>query len=174
MISSIVITLIGPDRSGLVEEIARTVASGGGNWLESRLSHLGGQFAGMVQIEVAEDKVAELKSALEGLASHGLEVVVCDATTADMEDCDQVALVEIVGHDRSGIVSQISSAFAAFKVNVERLDTERKSAPMTGEALFEAKARVCIPSEVDLGNLSDKLEEIASDLMVDVTVEVEK
>ena len=173
MNSSIVITVIGADRSGLVEEISKTVTACGGNWLESRLSHLGGQFAGMVEIAVASDRVEELKASLENLSGSGLSVMVREANEDSSGECDQVANIEIVGQDRQGIVSQISAAFAEFKANVESLDTECKSAPMSGEKLFEAKARVCIPAECDLNELRDKLEEIAADLMVDVSLGIE-
>src|SRR4051812_3506563 len=40
----LVMTIIGPDRPGLVELLASLVAEHGGNWLESRMSHLAGQF----------------------------------------------------------------------------------------------------------------------------------
>jgi glycine cleavage system regulatory protein len=44
--TSLVLTVIGPDRPGLVEALAETIASYGANWLESRMSHLEGWFAG--------------------------------------------------------------------------------------------------------------------------------
>ena len=64
---SLVMTLISPDRTGLVESIARAVAAHGGNWLESRMAHLAGKFAGILRIEVPADKAAALQSALAEL-----------------------------------------------------------------------------------------------------------
>ena len=42
MEESLVMTVMGEDRPGLVEALARTVSERGGNWLESRMSHLAG------------------------------------------------------------------------------------------------------------------------------------
>src|SRR5262245_66446511 len=73
--ADVVITVIGRDRPGLVEAIAAAVANHGGNWLEGRMAHLAGQFAGLVRIEVATEKVSELREALAGLESGGLHVI---------------------------------------------------------------------------------------------------
>ena len=48
----LVMTIISPDRTGLVEAVARAVADHGGNWLESRMCRLGGEFAGILRVEI--------------------------------------------------------------------------------------------------------------------------
>ncbi len=63
----LILTLIGKDRPGLVEEISSTILSQHGNWLTSNLSHLAGQFAGIVQVEVAEEHLQEIQDALHKL-----------------------------------------------------------------------------------------------------------
>ena len=73
---SIVLTLIGPDRPGLVELLAQTVSAHEGNWLESRMSRLAGQFAGILHVEVPENQSEALQRALTTLASNDLRVVV--------------------------------------------------------------------------------------------------
>ncbi|MDQ8202667.1 ACT domain-containing protein [Pelagicoccus sp. SDUM812003] len=171
MQSPIVMSVIGPDRPGLVELIASTVKAAGGNWLESRMCHLGGQFAGILRIGVTSEAHDELLRAVNALEAKGLSVVVKDAGDSAETACSEVAVVEIVGADRPGIVSQISNAFAKRGVNVEELSTECRSAPMSGEPLFEARARVCIPADCDSDDLRRDLELIAADLMVDVSFE---
>ena len=166
-----VMTIISPDRPGLVDAIASLVAENGGNWLESRMCHLGGQFAGILRIEIAEEKRSALRQALEGLADQNLEIVIHDDPLVDDGDCAEVASIEIVGQDRPGIVSQIANAFARRDVNVEELSTECRSAPMSGERLFEAKARVCIPAACDTDALRQELEAVAADLLVDISFE---
>ncbi|MBK1878793.1 glycine cleavage system protein R [Pelagicoccus mobilis] len=171
MESPIVMSLIGPDRPGLVELIASTVKAAGGNWLESRMCNLGGQFAGILRVSPSEGRREELLAAVASLQDKGISLVVKDAEEDSDGGCHEVATIEIVGHDRPGIVSQISNAFAQRSVNVEELNTECRSAPMSGEALFEARARVCIPSDCDVSDLRSDLELIAADLMVDVSFE---
>jgi glycine cleavage system regulatory protein len=168
---SLVMTVIGEDRPGLVESIASLVAGHGGNWLESRMSRLGGQFAGIVRVEVPGEKEQPLASALKELAARGLNVVVhADVPKATAAD-RPLSVLEIVGHDRPGIVQQISSALAGFGVNVEDLHTECASAAMSGEMLFKARAKLSIPESCNLPALRQQLEKIAADLIVDLTFE---
>ncbi len=163
----LVMTIIGPDRTGLVESLAGCVAENGGNWLESRLCRLGGEFAGILRIEIPDKNKSTLLAALQKIS--GLTVTVC----ADDQNIPSIAgrltALEIVGHDRPGIVHEISAALARAGVNVEEFSSEVASAPMSGETLFKAAARLQLPEHCDLAVLQRDLEKIASDLLVDVS-----
>src|ERR1700690_3815728 len=103
-----VMTIIGPDRTGLVESVARVVADHGGNWLESRMCRLGGEFAGILQIELPVGKRQALLEALKSLQGSGLTVVVRPGEAAPPATPGRLAALEIVGHDRPGIVREIT------------------------------------------------------------------
>jgi glycine cleavage system regulatory protein len=165
----LVMTIIGPDRTGLVESVARVVAEHGGNWLESRMCHLGGEFAGILRIELPVEKRQALIDALQTLQGRGLAVVVRpgEATAAAMPG--RQARLEIVGHDRPGIVRQITHALAGAGVNVEEFSSECVSAPMSGETLFKAVARLQLPRGGNDAALKTELEKIADDLLVDIS-----
>jgi glycine cleavage system regulatory protein len=166
----LVMTVIGPDRPGLVDDVAGVLAAHGGNWLESRMSRLGGQFAGILRAEVPEAQEAPLLAALKKLEERGLTLVVCaDAPQAPPAQA-RLNRLEIVGQDRPGVVSQISHALAAFGVNVEELHTECTSAAMSGESLFRAEARLSLPAQCDTGALRRELEKIAEDLIVEISL----
>lgn len=167
MLSPLVMTLIGPDRTGLVEQVARTVAEHGGNWLESRMCRLGGEFAGILRIEVPEEKKASLLAALQGIPNLNV-VGRPDRQSISPTGTRQTGL-EIVGSDRPGIVRDITSALARAKVNVEEFSSEVISAPMSGETLFKASARLQLPEDCDVAALKLDLEKIAADLLVDVS-----
>lgn len=170
MHSSLVMTVIGADRTGLVDSLASIVAEHGGNWLESRLSHLGGQFAGMVRVHVPTEKEQAFLGALKNLEAQGLTVVAqVDRSTVQAKTKASTVL-EIVGQDRPGIVRQISNALARHGVNVEELDTECSSAPMSGETLFKARAKLHVPASCNLAELRKDVEKIAQDLLVDVSL----
>src|ERR1700749_2494828 len=104
---SLVMTVIGKDRPGLVDSVASIVAEHGGNWLESRMSRLGGQFAGIVHVEVPAEKEQALAKALMGLDAQGLTVVV-HSSERQAAAARQMNILEIVGQDRPGIVRHIS------------------------------------------------------------------
>jgi glycine cleavage system regulatory protein len=168
MLSTLVMTIIGPDRPGLVQLVASTVADHGGNWLESRMCHLGGQFAGILRVEVAAEKTDGLVQALQELKGAGLRVTLHTESGVPMAQAAAGATLELVGQDRPGILRAVSAVLASHGVNVEDLSSERVSAPMGGGTLFRAAVRVSVPATVNLGAVRADLEKIAADLMVDL------
>jgi glycine cleavage system regulatory protein len=169
MQTPLVMTIIGPDRTGLVESVARAVADHGGNWLESRMCRLGGEFAGILRIEIPPGKKSPLLAALQDLQENGLQIVVRADQPVSAAMPGRQTKLEIVGSDRPGIVREITSALARANVNVEEFFSEVVSAPMSGETLFKATARLQLPEHCDLAALKRDLEKIAADLLVDVS-----
>jgi glycine cleavage system regulatory protein len=166
--TSLVLTLIGPDRPGLVEAVAEVIAAQGGNWLESRMAHLAGKFAGVLRAEVPEDRARGVIEALGRLEERGLRVVAEVAGAAVGVADPRPMELEVVGLDRPGIVREISQLLARHAINVEELRTDRTSAPMSGEMLFRAQARVHIPADADLTAVRTGLERLANDLLVEI------
>ncbi|MEM8947406.1 MAG: ACT domain-containing protein [Planctomycetota bacterium] len=168
--TSLVLTVLGKDRPGLVDAIAQTVAVHDGNWIESRMAHLAGQFAGILRVEVDADQSASLQAALAALAEGGLEsTVLADAGAAAISASSAVQL-SLVGQDRPGIVREISHVLATHGVNVEELSTECSSAPHSGEMLFQADAQLRLPDGLTADTLRTALEAVANDLMVDINL----
>jgi glycine cleavage system regulatory protein len=168
--ADLVLTLIGPDRPGLVEAVAEPIAAHGGNWLESRMAHLGGQFAGILRVEVPDENAAALSDALRKLEERGLRVTVASETRRAAAPARRTFVLDLVGLDRPGIVREISHALAERDVNIEELVTDRTPAAMSAELLFRSRARVNVPDGLDAGELRGRLEELAGDLMVHVTL----
>jgi glycine cleavage system regulatory protein len=176
MNTSLIVSVIGPDRPGLVEQISTTVAGVGGNWEGSRMIQLAEQFAGMVQVVLPEDRVDELRASLARLESDDLQISVIHAGEASATSSApaQRILLEVVGQDRNGIVAAISRTLAAAGVNVVELATDCRNAPWSGDKVFQTNAILEVPagSEVPLDELREKVEEIAGDLMVEIKPEV--
>jgi glycine cleavage system regulatory protein len=167
--TDLVLTLIGPDRPGLVESVAERVTAHGGNWLESRMARLAGQFAGILRVEAPPESLDALRSALQSLESQGLRVVAAGATAPGAHATTSLEL-EAVGTDHPGIVRDIARVLAYHGVNIESLTTDRLDAPMSGGGLFRAQARLQVPTGLDVAQLRGDLEHIANDLMVDLTL----
>jgi glycine cleavage system regulatory protein len=168
---TVVFTFIGADRPGLVESLAATVSRCGGNWMESRMSELGGQFAGIVQVSVSAQALPALRAALEALSGQGLTVVVAgQAEPAAGREFRRLRL-SILGSDRPGIVHEVAGALAERQINVHEMDTTVTSAPMTAEPLFEAVAEIRIPRSLDLDELNSRLDAIAEALTVEIDLE---
>jgi glycine cleavage system regulatory protein len=168
MRKSLIVTVIGEDRPGIVEQLSDQVLAGGANWEESRMARLAGKFAGILRVSVEAAGAQQLATGLATLEAMGLKVI-AEWSTAEPADLRTIAL-ELVGHDRPGIVREISRVLAHHGVNIEELETEITSAAMSGDRLFRARARMAVPSNMTLPELRGLLEPLADDLMVDIVV----
>jgi glycine cleavage system regulatory protein len=168
----LVLTISGRDRAGLVETLADTIALYGGNWERSRMAHLAGRFVGILEITVGGGQQQDLESALRSI--RGLDVMIAAGESplkpsADLRSFD----LEVVGSDHPGIVRDVFKVLADEGVNVEELSTRSFSAPDSGGRLFEAKARLGCRAQFDGESIRQKLEQIAQDVMVEVTLKDE-
>lgn len=175
MARALVLTVIGKDQPGLVEALSDLIAQHEGSWDESRMARLAGHFAGVVQIHIDEDRAEGLIATLPTLADRGLSVSVVDS------DWDRVVVdhreslrLELVGQDRPGIVREISRTLAALGVSVQELRTVLESAPMSGEPLFRAQAELVPPARVGFEQIRTALEQLADDMVIDITLKTGK
>lgn len=167
--TTLVLTVIGDDRSGLVDALSGVVADHGGNWDRSQMARLGGKFAGIVLITVPDLAEAALIADLEPLEHEGLlDITVATAHPDQESEASTELMLEVVGLDRPGIVHDVSHALAAQQVSIEELETETTSAPMAGGTLFRASARLRAPSTTSIDELRSVLDDLASELFIDV------
>ncbi len=169
MRTSLVLTVIGDDKPGIVEQLAERVLATGANWEESRMARLAGKFAGLLRVSVEDDQADGLAGALRALDAGGLRVIV-ERSGAGAAPVPHTIRLELLGNDRPGIVRDISRALAQHRVNIEDLETDVRSAPMSGDALFHASASLRVPPEVSAERLRQVLEALAGELMVDLTL----
>ncbi len=163
----LVLTLIGKDKPGLVEQLAQTISKHSGNWLESSMSQPAGKFAGILRVSVPDQHADALIKALQGMSS-GLKLVIEKADDVVRDEPQQTVTLSLVGNDRPGIIREISHILAKRGVNVEDLETECVPAPMSAEILFKAKAILKVPTDVELTVLQAALEKLADDLIVEI------
>ena len=165
----LVVTLIAPARPGLVEGIAQCIAQHQGNWLDSRMARMDGQFAGIVRIAVAPEHRDGLSQALRALERLGISLQIADSGQPPSQEVRELRLA-LVGNDRPGIIRDITRRLAELSVNLESLETEVQPAPMSGEPLFHARALLALPASLSQAHLQERLEELADELMVELTV----
>jgi glycine cleavage system regulatory protein len=165
---SLVLTAIGDDKPGLVEQLSTVISRNNGNWLESSMSHLAGKFAGIVCVSVDENDLDALKRDLAALP--GLRITAEVSGEPPAEARRRLTLV-LVGHDRIGIVREVAQVLARHAVNVEELNTHTASAPMSAEILFHATAELTASPDLDSSALVRELEQISNDLIVDITLD---
>jgi glycine cleavage system regulatory protein len=163
--TSAVLTCVGQDRPGLVNAIAEQISAAGGNWLESRLEHLAGQFAGIILLRLPESRIPALASALQMLP--GLNVTIVKGE--DHNDLPRAPLtLELLGHDRPGIVRDVTQSITKLGVNIEEFSSSIESAPFTGEDMFRAVLKLALPEHVSGDEVRRVLEHLADEIMVDI------
>ncbi|MCC6624233.1 MAG: ACT domain-containing protein [Deltaproteobacteria bacterium] len=170
MFARFVLTVIGPDRPGLVDALSASIARAGGSWQKSRMTRLSGHFAGIVEVHVPPSEVYALKDGLAALSDMGLTVHTLPAVDAAEAAPPRLAHLAFVGQDRPGLVQAIAHVLARSGVNVDELETHTFLAPMSGVQVFEADVDVHLPAGLDLDALRAELEAVARDLTVDMTL----
>lgn len=169
--ATLVLTVVGDDRSDLVDALSHAIAGHGGNWEKSHVSRLEGKLAGILMVTVAEENARGLIDALDSLETRGLLEVVVEESEPAAPPSDSVHLsLEIVGRDHPGIISKVSHALAERAVVLEELVTETTSAPMAGETLFKASASLQVPVGTSIDELVERLEALAHELVVDIEI----
>jgi glycine cleavage system regulatory protein len=167
--ATLVLTAIGDDHAGLVRELSGVIADHGGNWETSRMAHLAGKFAGIVMVTVPDESAKALIRDLRPLEERGLLDITAELTT-EPTPLESILTLELVGMDQPGIVRDISDALATRNVNIEELETETVAAPMDGGTLFKARAVLGLPAGLLVDELTEALEELAVQLMVEIEV----
>ncbi|WP_223622637.1 glycine cleavage system protein R [Microbacterium sp. EST19A] len=169
--TTLILTVAGADRPGLVAAVADVVDAHGGNWENSSLAELAGTFAGVIEVSVAEDRAPELQTALRSLQGQGLLTLAVLTGTAEVDpEYEHLLTIQVLGNDRHGIVREISTVLSAHALSIEELATETRDAAMAGGRLFEASVTARVPATVDLDVLRADLERIASEIQVDITL----
>jgi glycine cleavage system regulatory protein len=163
----VILTVIGTDRPGLTEALATAVQEAGGNWLDSRLSRLGGSYVGSVLVELPEDALELLRDKAAHVDAAGLKVSIAHAAHP-VEMPGTPLELSLVGQDRPGIVREVSAALSRFHVNIEDLETGFEDAASFGGRLFRAKARLLVPARVSAEAVQEVLEGISGEIMVDL------
>jgi len=167
----LVLTIIGRDRAGVIASLADVVRFHGGNWKRSELAEIAGTFAGVVVVEVGDDRVDELLANLLVLRSQGLHVTAQQIEEpTDTPEADEVRL-RLTGDDRPGIVHEISTAISELGISISRLSAVTDLSGNDGGRRFEITVRLTVPVGADLDAVLDSIGELAASSGIALDVE---
>lgn len=169
MKTDLVLTLLGEDRAGMVQDAANCVVQVGGNWLESRMTRLAGKFAGVARISVPEEAISSLREKLDQLEGMTVQL----ESAGELQDNPQLRrfTLSIIGPDRPGILDEVTRELRRSAINLVDLETKVGPAPMTGDLTFFAEVEVLTSPDTDVGMLEAKLDAIAADLGLEILLE---
>jgi glycine cleavage system transcriptional repressor len=159
-VNELAITVIGPDRTGIVADVSEALAGVGANLSDSTMTRLRGHFAMTLictgpTVEDVEKALVPLKDVLTTVRAVAPEV--------DADAAGEPYLVSVHGADRLGIVAAVTRVVAAAGGNITDLTTR-----LTGP-LYVLIAEVDVPpGRAD--DLAATLAVAAQELGVDVTL----
>ena len=168
--TSLVVSIVGADRHGIVSLLADRAQRFGANWAASRLTRLATEFAGTVHFEVPRENADALASALRGLESSGLQIVIARSDGAKVPDSLRSVELELVGEDRLGIVSRLTRILAERSVSIESIHTEIIRSGVSGKQTFKIEAHLLVPAALSVDALRLELGTLASEMMVDIAL----
>ncbi len=168
--TSLVVSIVGPDRRGIVSLLADRAQRFGANWAASRMTRLASEFAGTVHFEVPCENADALATALRGLASSGLQVVIARSDGARVPTSLRVFELELVGEDRLGIVSKLTKMLAERDISIENIHTEIVRSGVSGKQTFKIEAHLLVPAALSVDELQRELGTLAREMMVDIAL----
>ena len=166
----VILTAIGSDRPGLVDEVSQFIFSRGGNIEDSRMVNLRGQFAMMVLVGAAEAVIGRLGADLRELSSQtGLHAELRPAREAPPTAGVEALPFKLTGTgiDQPGLVHRVARLLRDNHVNIESLDTVLKPAPYTGAPMFEMEMILSVPRTTSLSQLRQGLAKVCDELNID-------
>jgi glycine cleavage system regulatory protein len=161
----VVFTFICADRPGLVDTLSNCIQQTQGNWLSSSMQLMSGFFTGVVEVSVQQNHLDELVSKINGIPDLNVVLKVADEVISTSKTN---LVLELTANDRAGIVQEISSIIHQQGGNLLKLISKEESAPHSGQELFKAQATISVV-ENNTSTLIEALENLADDLMVDIT-----
>lgn len=164
--TSLVVTVIGRDRPGIVRMISDSMQGMAVNWADSRMTHYADQFAGVVHLQVSPEQAEQVIAALAKLEGEGLSVQWARSDSPPVPAGNRMLRFELTGPDRPGIVRELSVGLAERGVSIEDLHTEIQQ--VSGQAQFKVRALLVVPQALSDEALRSVLESLASQMMMDI------
>ncbi len=171
MKSTLILSVIGPDRPGIVDDLSSVIIDNGGNWLESHLGNLAGQFAGILLVECSANKREELMTALKNLEQSDLKIQMTLGDAGQNVSPRATIALEVTGPDHPGIVHDISHFLAERDINIFEMVSHCEEGAMSGGYVFHSNISASIPKLHNISDVEDALDDLAHSLNVDITLD---
>lgn len=172
MNNNLVISALGDDKPGIVNELSKTILSQGGNISESRMSVLGGEFAMMLLVTGTDECIDNILSKLEETGEKLNLTLIAKETQPQEKTTKHIPYtVSVVSMDHPGIVHHISDFLISHNLNIEEIETNTYPAAHTGTPMFSLEMTVSLPVDSSVRKLRDEFLIFCDDLNLDASLE---
>ena len=166
MKSVFITTITGPDSPGIIKSLAETTRGIGGEWETSKVMKLGGQFAALMKVLIAEESATALKEALE--KEFPQLVFMYAEIDTDSAQATKTINLEIDCKDRPGLTKDINNILANLDLVVENMEFNRVHVSSIGQAMFNARLALAVAESVNGEAVADEIESLSDDVRVSV------
>jgi glycine cleavage system transcriptional repressor len=164
-----ILTAVGADRVGIVDDLTSVILGRRCNIEESRMAVLGGEFAIVLLFSGEEAGVRMLLAELPARGTElGLSIGAKETVPPKTDPQARPYLLESVSLDTPGIVHSVTTLLRKYGVNIEDLETETTPAPWTGAPLFSMRARLSVPGSTSIARLREELEDLEAETNLDL------
>jgi glycine cleavage system transcriptional repressor len=172
MATYLVISALGEDRPGIVNDLSKAILEAGCNIVDSRMTVLGGEFAVILLVTGHWNTIAKLEATLPRLGEN-LNLTVTVKRTEKRKSKDNLLpyAVEVVSIDHPGIVHHLANFFSSRDINIEELVTTSYAAAHTGTPMFSVHMTVGIPADLQISALRADFLDFCDELNLDAVIE---
>jgi glycine cleavage system transcriptional repressor len=164
-----ILTAVGSDRVGIVDDLSALILERQCNVEESRMAVLGGEFAVILLLSGNQKDVAALVGELpERGQSLGLQITMRETAPPQTAPDARPYLLESTSLDTPGIVHSVTSLLRRHNINIDDLETDTTPAPWTGAPMFIMRARITVPAAVAVAALREELETLENEQNLDI------
>ena len=158
------------NRLGIVDEVSTYLYERKANILDSRMAVMGGHFSITCLFSCSSNELESIKRDMKNLTELGLATSLHEADNPDsMQTEASLPLnMEILSMDHPGIIQHFVHILKENNVCIVSLDTELKPMPHTGAPMFDLNIESSIPSSQSIDTVKEKLEELASEMDLDL------
>jgi len=170
--SQLVLSALGEDKPGIIDELSRCVLTSGCNILHSRMTVQGSDFAILLLVDGNWNNIAKLENQIVQLEERlGLTIIARRTTPKDSSKDLLPYGVDVVALDQPGIVHNLASFFAKRQINIQEMITSSYSAAHTGTPMFSVHLTVDIPANLQIAMLRDEFMDFCDQLNLDAVIE---
>ncbi|MDB4307941.1 glycine cleavage system protein R [Gammaproteobacteria bacterium] len=170
--NQLVLSALGEDRPGIIDELSRCVLDSGCMVLDSRMAVLGGDFALLLQVGGNWNNIAKLENQISGLESR-LGLMISSRRTTDKSAAENMLPygVDVVALDQPGIVHNLARFFSQRHINIQEMITSSYPAPHSGTVMFSVHMSVEIPAKTQIATLREEFMEFCDEMNLDAVIE---
>ncbi len=172
MSNNLVITALGKDRPGIINDLSQSILDCECNIADSSMMVLGGEFSIMLMVSGNWNTISRLEQMLPELQKK-LGLTLHSKRTEQRQYGNNLLpyAVDVISIDHPGIVHRLANFFSTRNINIEELNTSSYCAAHTGTPMFSAHLEVGIPADISIAELRETLMDFCDSMNLDAVIE---